>query len=32
MNVVPELAIFFETKMRTPIRVVFETVKLWEIA
>jgi hypothetical protein len=31
MNLIPELAIIFETKKRAPIRVVYETVKLSEI-
>jgi hypothetical protein len=31
MNIIPELAIIFETKKRAPIRVVYETVKLSEI-
>lgn len=31
MSIIPELALFFETKKRAPIRVVFETVKLREL-
>lgn len=31
MNIIPELACPFNTKMRTPIKVVFETVRLSEI-
>jgi hypothetical protein len=31
MSIIPELACFFETKKRAPIRVVFETVKLREL-
>jgi len=31
MDIIPELAMFFETKKRTPIKVVFETVKLSEL-
>jgi len=31
LNIIPELAQPFNTKMRTPIKVVFETVRLSEI-
>lgn len=31
MNIVPELSQIFETKKRTPFKLVFETVKLSEI-
>ena len=32
MNIIPELAIAFDTKKRAPFRVAFETVRLSEIA
>ena len=31
LNIIPELAVIFETKKRAPIWVVYETVKLSEI-
>ena len=31
MSIIPELALPFNTKMRAPYRVVFETVRLSEI-
>ena len=32
MNVVPELAVAFDTKKRSPFKVIFETVKLSELS
>jgi hypothetical protein len=31
MNIIPELAIPFDTKKRAPYRIVFETVNLSEV-
>ena len=31
MNIVPDLAVPFDTKKRSPFKIVFETVKLSEL-
>jgi hypothetical protein len=31
MNIVPDLALAFETKKRSPFKIVFETVKISEL-
>ena len=31
MSIIPELSLIFETRKRTPLRIVFKTVKMREI-